>query len=179
MGFMGLREGLALGRLKRFTEPMNPSVYFTNRREAALTDHIWALAPTYQLQGFEAATELPWASTRVIKAGGLAIEMRYTPSRLGPLAERIFPSERANVEHFWCGAMLGTIGGPLGLVGGAALNFAYDGIISPLQKIFSGRSFDKILAGIQNDYKQFAGPDWNGVKFGAIYHTRFFFTERE
>ncbi len=158
---------------------MRPSSYFTNRREALLADHIWDRAPTYPLDAFQGFTKLPWASTRVIKAGCLAIDMRYDPACIGPLAQRIFASERANVEHFWCGAMLGTIGGPFGLVGGTALNFVYDGIISPLQKIMSGRSFDKIWAGIKNDYAQFAGPDTNGVKFGAIYHTRFFWAERE
>jgi hypothetical protein len=176
---MCLNKPLASRLPNRSNQAMRPSVYFSNRREAALVDAIWDRAPTYQLQGFEAATKLPWASTRVIKAGGLAIEMRYSPRIMGPVAERIFPGERANVEHFWCGAMLGTIGGPLGLVGGTALNFAYDGIISPLEKIWRGGSWDKIWAGIKNDYVQFAGPDFNGVKFGAIYHTRFFWAERE
>ncbi|MCB9546798.1 MAG: hypothetical protein H6706_13220 [Myxococcales bacterium] len=158
---------------------MLPSVYFTNQREAALADLIWARAQTYNLQGFHGATKLPWASTRVIKACGLAIEMRYNTVDLGEPARRCFPKEKANVEHFWCGAMLGTVGGPFGLVGGTALNFVYDGIISPLSKVFSGNSFDKIVDGIKNDYKQFAGPDTNGVKFGAIHHTRFFWMDRD
>lgn len=153
---------------------MRPESYFTNPKERALTREIWERAPTYKLKGFEAATHLPWASDRVIKAGGMAIEMRYNTIDLGPAMRACNAHEKANVEHFWCGAMLGTIGGPFGLVGGTALNFAYDGIISPLRKLFSGRSADKIWAGIKNDYAQFAGPDTNGVKFGAIYHTRFF-----
>ncbi|MEZ4464761.1 MAG: hypothetical protein R3F43_09735 [bacterium] len=63
--------------------------------------------------------------------------MRYNTVDLGETARRCFPKEKANVEHFGV-AMLGTVGGPFRPVGGTALNFVYDGIISPLSKVFSG-----------------------------------------
>jgi hypothetical protein len=157
---------------------MKPSQFFEGRLdEGRLADAIWEAAPQYPLDGnpLQSVTKLPWASQRVIRAGLLAVEMRHAPElakkRIGHALDKCNPHQRADVEHFWCGAFLGTVMGPgvMGAIGSAVISFAWDGVISPLDKIMNqGYRGTRMLEALKYDMKQFTGPDANGIKFALL-----------
>ena len=152
----------------------DPSVYFGNPREAALARQVWDMAPKvmhdlrYRLHDSHAFfSNLPWSSRRIVYARDWVTYHREMGSLNRELSSDYSSTEIANVEHFYCGAILGMIGGPAGgLVLGGVGAVLWDGLISPARKLFSG---GLTWSGFKYDMKQVGVYDARGTWFGSMY----------
>ncbi|MBI2901058.1 MAG: hypothetical protein HYY17_12805 [Planctomycetes bacterium] len=155
----------------------DPGYYFDNQREARLCRQVWEIAPRimgdsrYTLQAPHGAfSKLPWASLRIVYARDWITYNREMGSVNRELKSEYTGTEIANVEHFYCGAILGMIGGPVaGLVLGGVGAVLWDGLISPIRKACSGGLTWK---GLKYDLKQVGVYDARGTYFGAMYRIK-------
>jgi|GEM_PF-5543399 hypothetical protein len=147
-------------------------------KEATLADKVWARVKNDppDVEGvllYEAAEAIPWGSRHIVQCAEWMIAKRFAANNeFSPGINQSFggpihynAKEIAGVEHFYCGAMIGTVFGPgAGPIIGAALSFGWD-VLKPLAKLFTGKK----IKDLQYDLKQFGGPDLQGVSFGSFY----------
>jgi hypothetical protein len=162
---------------------MLPSRFFSNKDEAFLADEIWMKAPHWptQVLTLNELRHLPWTEQRVVKAGLIAITMRHAPKGSMvhdlPSLKRCDAREQANVEHFWCSALITTITpGAFNSNVAHLANFVWDGLVSPTAKLLRQPwtkdpfgSIRKQWHGWLSDMEQLLGPDANGITFAKHY----------
>lgn len=150
---------------------MHPSVYLHDGEAAALADKVWDYVSTidYPLTPvYEGIANLPWTARRIVKTSGWMTETRFTKGAIEKLFGAGYSAKTiAAVEHFFVGALIGSLGGPgAGPVGGFWASAVWDVAVSPIQKLLSGKG----LAAVRYDLEQFGGPDLQGVAFGSFFN---------
>jgi len=155
-----------------------PGDCLPNPKEARLADLVWAKAAElmksgYSLHPTHAPFEQPWVSKQILYARDWITDQREFGDVNSALGGEVFTStEIANVEHFYCAALLGSIGGPAGgiILGGIA-SAAWDLVISPVRKGIQKGGLPS-LSDLKYDLKQYAVYDAQGTWFGSMHKVK-------